>query len=325
MRTIIVALALSTVSVPGFAKTVDPLANYAALDFPRSGVPIGARWIQGTGPDGAATEGSNISHSSGLASMVLTSTLKRDMSFNLGRFLGLTAKKARNLNATYSALSVDRVADITRIEGLKPGGQILYEAIKAGKIEIKTDQSTGQTLKAAAEAKGIPIIGSAEAGNTATITLNGSDLYVAYRVMTVTTPTKNVVRSSFSNMASGFETEVGDFRVSRQQAGANCDSGTSPIPFQVINTATPDLSGSFPTKILNVSSGAVPQSFGWPVTQIGNQLQAVSLRISYAPSVRRFVQAGQHICFVDYPSDGNFVEVTTTVFTLQPLAKPSGL
>lgn len=163
------------------AQTGSLFDKYTVMVTPKADVPVGARWIPGVGPSGSGTE-ANVSVSAGAASSTVNSTTKKQMSLSVAQFLGFSGNSSQAINVTLESLEVHRVTDLTKLK-IKPGEQVLYEAIKAKKIVFKADDATAVGVKASATARGIPISADVSTGNDSAITLDGSNLFLAYQVI----------------------------------------------------------------------------------------------------------------------------------------------
>lgn len=324
------ALFLGTLINIGAANAQEsPLTGYQVMTFPRTSIALGAKWLQDTGPNGVGTETANIDTAKGLSNVQITTSMKRALNFSIGTFLGLSGDRARSLDSKYTNLSIDRVKDVTKVAGLRSGERILYEAVKAGKIEIKGAKGTNAALKAAAEARGIPVALAMSSGNNSVLTLDGSDLYIAYKVMEVGPATSSTQRSPFTNYSTAFETRLAPYRVSRKSFNdANfCAQSfpAEPAAFVVVNEAQPDITGNFPTKEIYVLARAPSQEFPLDVTQTNNRIFARRLRVSYYPTGYWTTSNGRNVCMIDYPNGSNFVELTTSQFDLRVFVNPKGL
>lgn len=300
------------------------------MSLPRSTLPIGAMWLQSTGPNGSATSADNIENSESLSSAVMGKKLKQNVTAALGSYLGLSADRAKTLDVKYTDLKVDRVRDVAKVAGLSSGQRLLYAAVKASTIEINATSGTNATLRAAAEAKGIKAVLSAGSGNTSVLKLDGRNLYIAYRVMEIGRATTTETKASFVNTGGGFEAVAAPYKITRldsfnQVSGCNNPSSLPQTRFSIVNEQQPDITGTFPTQEVVVDPG-IGRSFPLAATQTENTIFARRVTISYVPTFsRRTLPDGRNVCMLDYPDAVNFVSLTTSTFELKAFDKPSGL
>lgn len=163
-------------------SVTDVLSGYKLLSNPRTGIPIGAVWYQGTGPNAEGAASENIVRDDGAAVLNFTQVQRRVLAANVASFIGLTGVQAKHLIVDLSDLKVVRVKDIFQV-GVTPDDSVLYEGISAGRMTFRYRRRLGLDLGSRFAAKGIPVDAKLTTGNIESVTVDGTDLYLAYRVL----------------------------------------------------------------------------------------------------------------------------------------------
>lgn len=158
------------------------LADYKIMTNPRQNIPVGAPWLQNSGPNGTGAAPENIRVDAGISSMVFSSDQRASLEASLARFLSLNASQTDRLDVSYDDLAITRVEDIFQL-AVSPDSQILYEGVSAKKMTFNFSGGMGGGADANFEARGLPIVADVSAGQNRTITVNGENLFLAYRVM----------------------------------------------------------------------------------------------------------------------------------------------
>lgn len=156
--------------------------GFYALSLPQSDIPIGAKWRPGIGPDGNGAPPSNLLTATAPTALNSTQTRQAGIQLGLAKFLGLSGDAADSTSVELSNLQVVRVRSLESTE-LSSGEAILYEGLKAGSIKVNYKANAAGEIEAAVEAQGLPITGRTAGGDTKTLTLDGSDLFIAYKVV----------------------------------------------------------------------------------------------------------------------------------------------
>ena len=160
----------------------NPLAGYKSMSNPRSSVPVGAVWIQNSGPNGDSAESDNLQVDKGISSLSYTANSNPSLVLGLAEYFGLSANQTQDLVVTLKNIETTRVRDVFRLN-VSPGQNILYEALKAESISFTIKSVAGANLGSNFEARGVPVTAKISGGNSTTVTIDGSGLYLAYRVM----------------------------------------------------------------------------------------------------------------------------------------------
>ena len=187
------ALALIIASLapgPGAAGTPDFIPNpsnafedFEALEQPRADLPVGALWVQGFGPYGPGAALENIETVRSLSGFALNREMQLRLTLGIASLLKLDPGYRSRVSARFSELSIVRVKDASKLEG--PAGEPrVYEALKAGTITITTDSDLSADLDGSISSAGVPILGRGDNGRVRSFTIDGKDMFIAFRVVT---------------------------------------------------------------------------------------------------------------------------------------------
>lgn len=303
-----------------WAQTGSLFDKYTVMITPKADVPVGARWIPGVGPSGSRTD-DNVSISAGSAASKITSTTKRQMSLSVAQFFGFSDNSSQSIDVSLESLEVHRVIDLTKLK-IKPGEQVLYEAIKAKKIVFRTDNINAAQLKANATARSIPIDAEASASGGSAITLDGSNLFLAYQVVQLKPAKLSTVRKAHN----GQEVTIsGTYRF--QFCRCLPDDG---VRISVTNLLAPNADGSFDRSTYVIKD----QRGGWldiPLggRLVGNKLTSAIATVKYGSFFPMrgvtVVATGEPLRFEDFSSEFNNVTVRSTTSEIEPVSKPQGI
>jgi hypothetical protein len=169
-------------AAPNFvSKPSEVFEDFTALNEPRTEVPVGALWIEGYGPHGEGAAADNLVTVRSLSGVALSGELQIRLTLGLAALLNITPGYGSHLNARFSDLSIVRVKDLTKIAGPQ-GEPRIFEALRAGTITISTDSDIGLDLGGRLEATKLPLVGTADTGRKRSFSIDGRDLFIAYRV-----------------------------------------------------------------------------------------------------------------------------------------------
>lgn len=170
-------------STPEFVPAPSKIyAGYSAIDEPRENVPVGALWVQGYGPYGEGAAPDNLITLRSLSGYSLSGDLQLALSFGLASVLDLDPAYRKRISAKFSDLSIVRVKDVSKLAGPADEPRI-YEAVRAGSITITAEKALGIDLKATAKSQNLIVLGNGDPGQAQTITIDGKDLFLAFRVV----------------------------------------------------------------------------------------------------------------------------------------------
>ncbi|MFL6725206.1 MAG: hypothetical protein ACJ8FS_01675 [Sphingomicrobium sp.] len=179
------ALLLSTAAVaaPDFAPNPrQAYVGFVAINPPRAEVPVGALWIDGYGPTGAAADKDNLETLRSLNSLTIDKNLQLALSVGLLDLIGIDPKLRDHYVAHFTDLSMVRVKDISKLAGPK-GEPRIIEALKAGSVTISSDSDFGLNAQSIGFQKS-NVNGSTSNDRARTYSIEAHDMFVAIHVAT---------------------------------------------------------------------------------------------------------------------------------------------
>lgn len=185
-------LPLTFLSLTPLSLAAQSFDGFVRLSTPRQEVPIGARWQQGIGPDAPGVSPSSVRVSRSYSALTADSNFRTAVQASIISWLGLSGDLRRSTEIRMEDVEVHTLADM-REASLEPGNHILYEAIRVGKLRVRTTAG-GRTAVQAALQRSIGS-GSVEAEGGNTFVADGVDLFVGYRVIELRAP--RVSRNSY--------------------------------------------------------------------------------------------------------------------------------
>lgn len=163
--------------------TLTPLSGYQIMENPRSKVTLGAKWINDIGTNGNGVPEEEIDRVSGIESYIYTSSANASVTAQLARFFGISGAAVNQTKFILKGIETYRVKDIFTTN-ITAGESILYEAIKVRTIYIEQVQGANAGIEAQLRAKGIPFEVGAAVNGGERVVIDGSNLFLAFRVVT---------------------------------------------------------------------------------------------------------------------------------------------
>jgi len=198
-------------AAPAFMPTgSDIFESYSALDEPRSDLPVGALWVQGYGPVGDGAGSDNLLLVRSVSGITINRDLQLGLTLGILKLFNIDPSQRSHFSARVADLTIVRVKDTSKLLG--PSGEPrIYEALRAGSITVSSDKDI--SLSGSSDGIDLPVLGRAGAGKKRSLTLEGRDLFIAYRVAT-----PKLVRSDLEQVdlkiRSGYaEGNLGEFRI----------------------------------------------------------------------------------------------------------------
>lgn len=207
-------------SAPAFVpRPGEVYQGFSAIADPKPEVAVGALWVQGYGPFGEGAAADNLVTLRGLSGFSATGDLQLSLTLGLGSLLHIDPQYRTKISARFSDLSVVRVKDVAKLSG--PSGQPrIYEALKAGTITVTADKSLGLDFDAQVKTSHFPVLGRGDTGRTQSLTIDGKDMYLAYRVVTPAAVRGRVETARIvPTKDGGGEASVHGYRIRLQPAG----------------------------------------------------------------------------------------------------------
>lgn len=299
---------------------------YTALNLPRSSVPVGAKWIPGTGPTGPALPVDMLDTSTSLDATTIDASLERNLTFSIAKYLGLNAAQTAKINAKFTNLSIVRVNDLSRVTHVRAGEQILFEAIKAGTIKITTATDLAGTIEANAQTKGIDVVAKAGGEHATSITLDGRNLFVAYQVL------------SFDSGKASTKTvnhRGGDVIIDKTYRFRFCQCTPGQvIHIEIQDLTAPRLDGTLDTQVIRfdpVSDRLI--EYNLKPHFDGDKVTAARVFFRYLATQECTPMGGMtdkngnpvRLCGeIKYPKGQNSITLTRTAFKIHPVSNPGG-
>ena len=170
-------------AAPDFAPSPrQAFDGFVAINPPRPDVPVGALWIQGFGPTGSGADKDNLETIRSVNSLTIDKTLQLSLSLGLFDLIGIDPKLRDHYVARFSDLSIVRVKDLSKLEGMK-GEPRLVEALKAGSITISSDNGFGLTARTIGFEQN-DAVGSTSNDKARAYSIEARDMIIAIRVAT---------------------------------------------------------------------------------------------------------------------------------------------
>lgn len=182
------------------------------MDQPRTDVPVGALWIQNYGPTGEGAAPDNLETIKSLTGVAINNDLQLSLTAGLFTLFGLDPSYKNRVTARFTDVAIVRVKDMTKLSGPREEPRI-YEALKAGTITITTDNSVGLDFDAGARARGLPVVGRADTGRNKSLTIDGRDMFIAYRVATLKAVQGEVEEVRLRATDGGADGQVAEYRI----------------------------------------------------------------------------------------------------------------
>lgn len=327
MRILLCLLISMFVATSTNAQQTGLFKEYDALVTPRADVPIGALWIPGIGPSGNGAEG-NIAITKGVSSNTISSNVRKQIGLGLGKLFGLGGGRNTVKSVELADVEIHRVSDIGELK-INAGQQFLLEAIKAGRITIVIDEASNATLNANAATQGIPITANLDLGNVRKVTLDGSNLFLAYQVASLGSPKVTISKYNYKGPTV---TLANTHRFLFYSEDTTSDQRVTQVRYQ--NIRAPRADGSFPTSVIKVNESKQGSEFRgiWDFTLprqlVGSTLTATGITINHRRGQVCFSPQeitnsdGSQMCINGGP-EGK-IEIRTTTFKMVRVKKPSG-
>lgn len=206
------AAPLEGAAMPDFVPSANGIYNdFTGLAEPRAELPLGALWIQGYGPTGEGATPDNLVTVKSLNSVTLDRNAQVQLFAGILDLVGLDPSYRNRVSIRLGNVTIVRVKDIEKLAG--PAGEPrLYEALKAGTVTITTENDLG--LGAASKfLQNFPVTGRGDAARRRSFSIEGSDLFIAYRIATLKKPLGKEVEVPLRRQAGGADAVLESYRV----------------------------------------------------------------------------------------------------------------
>lgn len=208
----------------GSVETVE-YEGFQSLSVPRAEIPIGARWEQGIGPVGHGAHPHELRASPSLSTLTSNSTLDANVRVSIASWLGLSTSQQQTTKLSLSDVEIVSVPDLF-VLGIQPGNHVLFEAIRVGRITLSRETGVITDIESSVLERLQNSQFNISAKDSNALTLDGDNLYVAYRVVTLNEPNVERSRKRFTSIK---RTEIANYSVSFNiNRITNCACGTTP-------------------------------------------------------------------------------------------------
>ncbi len=182
--------------------------DYTALVEPRTELPLGALWVQGYGPAGEGAAAENVATVKSLTGVAINRDTQLNLFSGILNLFGIDPSYKSRLSVRLSDVAIVRVKDMAKLSG-PTGEPRLYEALRAGTITISIESDVGLDGDPRATGKKLPIIGRADTGHRRSFSIDGRDMFIAYRVATLKSTRSDEEELSLRWRAGGADAEFG--------------------------------------------------------------------------------------------------------------------
>jgi hypothetical protein len=200
-------------AAPDFVpKPSDVYERYTALGEPRSELPVGALWIQGYGAYGDGAAADNVVTLKSLTGVAINRELQLSVTAGLLKLFGVDPSYRSRVTARFTDLSIVQVKDPAKLAG--PVGELrIVEALRAGTITISTESDFELDLQTVPQMQSLPVIGQGESGRRRSWTIDGKDMFIAFRVASLRSVREDELKVPLRRSAAGIEAEFDDYRM----------------------------------------------------------------------------------------------------------------
>lgn len=343
MKRAIVLLALTASScgnpggpdIPPIPSSPNPLAGYKIMTNPRASVPVGAVWIQLSGPNGAGAPADNLQVDDGVSSATFTANSNPSMVFAIANLFGLSASQAQNLSVTMTGVETTRVKDVFAL-GIPVGQNILYEALKVETMRFAFSRNIDASVELNFRARGAAIESNTAISGNRVVTIDSSNLFIAYRVMKMETLATDVRNVLVDGTANDMLLSASGYQISAEGRGLQacaCAAGSltsgclaeNPLRIRVTDPSGMTLNSDPPEKEI---SYFVPADYSrnYPLwSRFERELPTGTVyTVKYMTlALRPELQSLGDSCEVRFPPGGTGGRITEAYVELKPFAEAS--
>ena len=187
-------------------------------------MPLGALWIQGYGPTGEGAATDNLVTVKSLNGVTIDRNTQISLFSGILNLLGVDPSYRSRVSIRLGNVTIVRVKDISKLEG--PAGEPrLFEALKAGTVTISTENDAGLGLSSRYSPTST-ITGRGDASRKRSFSIDGSDLFIAFRVATLKETAAKEIELPLRRVKGGVEATLEPYRIKVDTADLdNCVCG----------------------------------------------------------------------------------------------------
>ena len=197
------------------ASLADPremplFGGYTVLEIPTNEVPLGATWLQGYGPTGEGTGPDNIATESGLTAVTSSREQQRNVGLRAAPFVTINPSSRTRAAVNFSDVTIHRVKDLAAL-GFKPGESRIYEALRAGRLNVQVEQGSRSEVSGGARQFPVDLSGELSTQKQSNVGVEGNNLFVAYKVITAEPRSTKASRGRFRQGDNGWAASVAGY------------------------------------------------------------------------------------------------------------------
>ena len=310
--------------------------GFQALTVPRDDIPIGAIWMDGVGPDGPGQPETNRVRAQSVASLDSNQTLSAGVEGAIARYLKLTGSGSEKVHINLTGLTIERVKSLAEVQ-FGSGQALLYEGLRAGRITLTYKSTLEASIKAAVAEKNLPITASVGGNSENTLVLDGSGLFIGYRVVRLVPEGVDREKEQVEDgkvRLDPYEIEVDTKPMSNCYCGTGADgaaynlcSHEAPSVASVVNysrfTGTGGQSYAEKFQVRGAMSGATRVSLGTTMSDTSVSADTLNFWLVYAPMVQDGAKHGLgKLCSI-FLDDQSYVELVRSRFRIQGVPNPA--
>lgn len=186
--------------------------EFTALTEPRTEVPVGALWVQDYGPTGDGAGADNLITVKSLAGVTINRETQLSLFSGILNLFGFEPSYRSKVSVRLADVTIVRVKDPSKLTGPTEEPR-LYEALRAGTITISTDNDLGLDLDTRAAGQSLPVVGRADTGRRRSFSIDGRDMFIAYRVATLKGSQDDGVELAVRRGRPSAEASLGEYRI----------------------------------------------------------------------------------------------------------------
>ena len=186
--------------------------DFTALGEPRTEVPVGALWVQGYGPTGEGAAADNLLTIKSLTGVTINRETHLGLFSGILNLFGVDPSYRSRVSIRLGDVTIVRVKDMSKLTD-PPAEPRIYEALRAGTIMISTESDVGLDLDTRAAGQRLPVVGRADTGRKRSFSIDGRDMFIAYRVATLKSTQSDDVALAVGRKHGRAEATIGGYRV----------------------------------------------------------------------------------------------------------------
>lgn len=160
------------------------LSDYTINTLPSDRPIVGSKWSADLGPTTEGLTGDKIVISRSLNNMSLTAENKQQLNIALLTLLSLDGYGGNSISVVFNELQIHTIKNLYEVPLIK-NEMLVFSAVKAKSFDLIYDKSLNSAVKAKIPLRNLKIDAETDLGGKKRLTLSGSDLFVAQKVVKV--------------------------------------------------------------------------------------------------------------------------------------------